>query len=403
MKVYIVGIGIGSKAYLTEKATKIVEESDLIIGANRMLETFNYLDTKKVNSYLSEEIKAILDETNVENVSILVSGDVGFFSATKRIIKALEGYNVELIPGISSIVYFSAKVEINWDNMKIISAHGRDVNIVGSVMKYPRVFVLTGGKNKVSNLLNQLSKSGIEDLNIYIGENLSYENEKITNGTVEELLNYEFDDLSVMIVENPNPRSYESVKFGIDDSEFVRGEVPMTKSEIRAIALSKLKLKESDIVYDIGSGTGSVAIEAALLADEGTVYAIEKNPKAIKLININREKFRAYNIEVIEGTAPDDLENLPAPDKVFIGGTGNQMEEIIETCIKKNPNVRMVVNAIAVETISKTIECFKKFNIKHTEIVQMNVSKSKKVGSYNMMMAHNPVYIFSGDAGVDEQ
>ncbi|KMT21844.1 precorrin-6y C5,15-methyltransferase (decarboxylating) subunit CbiE [Clostridium cylindrosporum] len=401
MKIYIVGIGTGNKDLMTGEALKVVESSDLLIGASRMLEAFSYLETPKINSYLSKEIKGILENNKeAKKVSIIVSGDVGFFSATKKLLLELEGYDVELIPGISSIVYFASKLKANWDDMKIISLHGRDESIIASIMKNAKTFILTGGKNKVNSICKSFVDAGLDNIVVSVGENLSYDNEKITTGIPSRLQGLEFDDLSVMLVENKSPiNKFNS--FGIADEEFARGDVPMTKSEVRSIVMSKLRLQENDIAYDVGAGTGSVSIEMALAASE--VYAIERNPKGIELINENREKFNAYNLKAIEGLAPDSLLDLPAPDKVFIGGSGKKLDEIIELCLKKNPRVRIVVTAIALETVAQTIECFKKFNIKNSEIVQVNISKARSVANYNMMIGQNPIYIFSGDGSVDEK
>lgn len=399
MKVYIVGIGTGSREQLTTGALKAIEAADLIIGASRMTETFSYLNAKKVNAYLSEDIISILEKSDAKHVVVLVSGDTGFFSATKKLILGLKDYTIELIPGISSIVYFSAKVGLSWEDMKIISVHGREKSVLPSVMKNEKTFILTGGKNKASSVITSLIKSGIKGINIYVGENLSYENEKITIGSLEELENNEFSDLSVMIIENKTPIKGSR---HIEDEEFTRGKVPMTKSEVRSIVISKLQLKEEDIIYDVGAGTGSVSVQMALTSSEGEVYAIEKNPDAVELIKTNREKFGAYNLNIVSGLAPSAMEGLPAPNKVFIGGSSDSLEEIISLVLSKNKNARIVVTAIALETVSKTLECFKKFNMKNVEIIGVSISKSKEVGSYNMMMGQNPVYVFSGD-GSDEE
>lgn len=399
MKIYIVGIGTGSRDNLTVEAINKIESADLIIGASRMTQSFNYLSTPKVNAYLSEDIQLILEKSSAKNVAILVSGDVGFFSATKKLIQRLKDYTIELIPGISSIVYFSAKVNLSWDNMKIISVHGREGSVLGSVMKNEKTFVLTGGKNKVNSIISSLIDSHIPNLKIYVGENLSYENEKITTGNLSELHGKSFSDLSVMIIEN---NTTTNIMRHIEDDEFTRGKVPMTKDEVRSIVVSKLRLNETDIVYDVGAGTGSVSVEIALNVSEGEVYAIEKNIEAVELIKTNREKFRAYNMKVISGTAPHAMEDLPPPNKVFIGGSSKSLEDIISLSLKKNPNVKIVVTAIALETVSSTLECFKKFNLKNVEIVQVNVSKAKSIASYNMMMGQNPVYIFSGDGNYEK-
>jgi precorrin-6Y C5,15-methyltransferase (decarboxylating) len=185
------------------------------------------------------------------------------------------------------------------------------------------------------------------------------------------------------------------VTFGLDDELFTRGDVPMTKSEVRCVVLSKLKLHEDSIVYDIGAGTGSVAVEMAMAASRGQVYAIEKNPDALPLIEANKLKFKLPNLAVIPGAAPDALRELPAPTHAFIGGSSGSMRGIISALLEKNERVRIVLTAITLESLSDALGCAKEFGFGHFEAIQISVAKSRKAGSYNMMMGQNPVYVIT--------
>ncbi len=182
---------------------------------------------------------------------------------------------------------------------------------------------------------------------------------------------------------------------GIADEEFIRGDVPMTKMEVRAVSLAKLKLTRDAVVYDIGAGTGSVSVECANLSDSVKVYAIEKNEDALDLIKKNADRFGLPNIEIIPGEAPDILEALPAPTHVFIGGSSGNMNEIIHSCIEKNPEARFVVNLIMPESLAKLLDCLKLEDVTDPEIVQITVARSKKVGSGHLMQGLNPVWIVS--------
>ena len=169
----------------------------------------------------------------------------------------------------------------------------------------------------------------------------------------------------------------------------------MTKSEIRSISLSKLEVRKRDIVYDIGAGTGSVTVELARQVFEGRIFAVEINHDAAKLIDENISKFNLQNVKVIEGKAPEAIMDLPAPDRVFIGGSKGNMDEIIKTVLDKNKDARIVINAIALETVAASLEVIKKYQLKNVEIVQASIAKARKIGSYNMMNGQNPVYIIS--------
>lgn len=178
------------------------------------------------------------------------------------------------------------------------------------------------------------------------------------------------------------------------DELFVRGKVPMTKSEVRAVSLSKLELCEDSILYDVGAGTGSVSIEAALTLTHGKVYSIERNPLAIELMKANKEKFQAAQMEIVNGRAPEALKGLLSPTHAFIGGTGGCLYQVLDLIMEKNPKVRVVINIIALETLNEMISWLKDREIS-AEIVQLQVSKAQTAGSYQLMKGQNPVFVIS--------
>ena len=173
----------------------------------------------------------------------------------------------------------------------------------------------------------------------------------------------------------------------------------MTKCEVRSISLSKLRLTCDAVVWDVGAGTGSVSVEAALQAADGEVYAIEKKEEAVKLLKENKRKFGADNLTVVQGFAPEALLELPVPSHAFIGGSSGNLKEILEILLARNPGVRIVINAIALETVAEAVECLKTLPVCDTDIVSVSVGKAKEVGSYHMMMGQNPVYIISCTGG----
>lgn len=184
------------------------------------------------------------------------------------------------------------------------------------------------------------------------------------------------------------------MRLGIPDSEFIRGEVPMTKQEVRILSVAKLQLDKASVVYDIGAGTGSVSIEVAAQCPDGRVYAIEKASEGISLIDANRKKFNIGNIELVEGTAPQCMERLPAPTHVFIGGSGGRLVDIIKAVRKKNPKVRFVLNAVTLETMGELMKLQSLFpEYADMEVIQVSVSRAKVLGNHHLMRAENPVCI----------
>lgn len=186
------------------------------------------------------------------------------------------------------------------------------------------------------------------------------------------------------------------------DEWFIRGSVPMTKSEIRAVSLSKLELHDGCVLWDIGAGTGSVSVEAALSCPGCLVAAFEKKAEAVELIRKNREKAAAGNLWIVEGEAPDSFRQLDCPGfesvrrvtHAFLGGTSGRMEPVIGALLKLNPGIRIVINTITLESTASALECLKRYGIE-AEILSMQIAKAEKAGPYHMMKGQNPVYIIS--------
>lgn len=257
------------------------------------------------------------------------------------------------------------------------------------------VCTLLGQKDTVGSICRQLIENGMEDVRVVVGERLSYPEERIAAGTAKQFVNQTFDALSVVLFKNPKPNQRKLI-LGIADEAFVRGQVPMTKEEIRILSVAKMHLDRDSIVYDVGAGTGSISIEMALWCQEGCVYAVEKKKEAVLLIEKNKKRFHADCLEVVEGAAPECLESLPAPTHAFIGGSTGKIIDIIEEIRRKNPDVRFVVNTVTLETLGQLEQIRKKIpEYEDMEIVQINVAKAKKMGRYHLMSAQNPVYIAS--------
>lgn len=182
---------------------------------------------------------------------------------------------------------------------------------------------------------------------------------------------------------------------GLPDDAFCRDKVPMTKEEVREAAICKMHLTPDAVVYDIGSGTGSIAVEMARLSDNLTVYAIERKQEAVALIEKNCTKYGLANVKVICGEAPGALTGLPVPTHAFIGGSNGSLKEILTDLYRKNPHMRVVVTAITLETVGVVSSILNEFPVEQEEIIQMSVSRAKKAGRYHLMQAENPVFILS--------
>lgn len=397
LRVNIVGIGPGNPDLLTGEARQAIAASNILLGDKRMLSAFadsskTVYDTIKTSAIA--EVAAKADPAR-DVLAVLVSGDVGFFSLAKTISGKLPDCECVRYCGISSLVYFASKLQLSWDDAKIVSMHGRDQNLVAAVAQNKKVFSLTGGDHSPQALCKQLCEHGLGQVLVYVGENLSYPEEKITQGTAEEISALSFPSLSVMMLLNDEANCFEPTVHGLADDLFMRSKVPMTKQEVRSVSMSKLMPKATDVIYDIGAGTGSCSVELALIAKQGKVWAFERNPVAVELLGNNKELFGLTNLDIIAGEALENIKTMPAPDCVFVGGSGGDLCEMLDVIYAKNSKCRIVINAITVETLAQVAAYYKEHPDYSLEIVNVFVARSKKLGSYNLMMAQNPVYVMT--------
>lgn len=397
LRVNIIGIGPGNPDLLTGAARQAIAESNILIGDKRMLFAFAENGKKVYDTIKTSAIAEIAAQADPERdvVAVLVSGDVGFFSLAKTISGKLPDCECVRYCGISSLVYFAAKLQMSWDDAKIVSMHGRQQNLVTAVAQTQKVFSLTGGDNSPQSLCAQLCEHGLGHVQVYVGENLSYPEEKITSGTAEQISALQFPSLSVMMLLNEKASGFAPVVHGLADELFLRSKVPMTKQEVRSVSMSKLMPKETDLIYDIGAGTGSCSIELALLAKEGRVWAFERNPVAVELLGKNKALFGVQNLEIVAGEALENIRSMPAPNCVFVGGSGGDLCEMLDVIYAKNSGCRVVINAITVETLAEVAAYYKEHRDYSLEIVNVFVARSKHLGNYNLMMAQNPVYVMT--------
>ena len=393
MHVKLIGIGC-SGGQLTAEAIREIENADIIIGAKRMLDALPAHHAKTAAAYLPGDICSVLTEQRPENACVVFSGDTGFYSGVRTLLPVLENAGIEagILPGISSLQTLSARIGLPWQDWKLCSAHGVDCDVLSEVMSGKPCFFLTGGKHTPNSICKELTEAGLGSLTVYAGENLGYPEENVFKSTAEEFSVHAFEPLCVLLTEAAP--IYENNIPGIPDDDFIRSKVPMTKREIRAAILSALRVTKNDICWDIGAGTGSVSVELALNS-KGT-WALERKREALELIRENREKFRAWNLRIAEAEAPDGMDKLPRPDAVFIGGSGGNLKDILKVVHNANPNARICISAIAVETLSDALKILETLGYE-TEITQISVSRTKPVGGLHLLMAQNPIFLITGE------
>ena len=402
-KVTIIGAGPGNPDLLSRAALDAIDIADVVIGAHRALAGIDVPpDVVRCELVKTADIVAALtDAASWQRAVVVMTGDVGLFSGARRLVEALSGnaqVDVRVIPGISSASYLAARLARPWQDWRFASAHGVACDIVAEGERAGELFLVTSGGEDPSRLSGVLVQAGFGDARVTVAERLSYPDERITCATASEIAGQTFDDLNVMLIEFAGGAAssrWPYASSGIPDELFIRGDVPMTKQEVRAVALAKLRLTATDTVWDVGAGTGSVSIEAALVARAGSVWAVERNAAGVRLIRENADAFGCGNVHAVPGVAPEALAKLPVPDAVFVGGSAGELPSIVEAALEKNSQVRLCVPCVTIETLTEACALLSGSRFKGFEACQVSAARAEAVGSHHLMKAQNPVFLVS--------
>ena len=411
-KVTIIGAGPGNPDLLSRAALDAIDIADVVIGAHRALAGID-VPPDVVGCELvktADIVAALTDAASWQRAVVVMTGDVGLFSGARRLVEALSGdaqVDVRVVPGISSASYLAARLARPWQDWRFASAHGVACDIVAEAERAGELFLATSGGEDPSRLSGELVQAGFGDARVTVAERLSYPDERITCATASEIAGQTFDDLNVMLIEFAGGAAssrWPYASSGIPDELFIRGDVPMTKQEVRAVALAKLRLTATDTVWDVGAGTGSVSIEAALVARAGSVWAVERNTAGVRLIRENADAFGCGNVHAVPGVAPESLAKLPVPDAVFVGGSAGELPSIVEAALEKNSQVRLCVPCVTIETLTEACALLSGSRFKGFEACQVSAARAEAVGSHHLMKAQNPVFLVSArGAGADEE
>ena len=426
----LAGIGPGGEAFHTMALEEAFGQADVIFGAKAVLKNIRKGNVICIPEYQGEKILDYLSQNpEYEHPIVLFSGDISLCSGAKKATEYFEtnGYRVKRISGISSVTVFAERLGLSLENVRLISAHGKECNVLGYVKTNMEVIILTSNAEHAAKICEELKDTNIcgnsdvsvakasrnndaynkvnneidDGIRIIVGCDLGTEDEKLIEVNGEATDSSDISGKCLIYVKNPNAANESLVK-GLSDDEIIRGKAPMTKEEVRALSMRKLALCPDSVIYDIGAGTGSISLEAALLAPDIKVFAIEKNDEAFFLLKQNKEKFSAGNMVIIHGEAPDALSELPVPTHAFIGGSSGNMREILRTVYDKNDEALVVINTVTAETFAEVMECIKDYPDIESDIIQVAATRFKKVGRYHLADALNPVYIITLRKGVHD-
>ncbi|MDR7317186.1 precorrin-6y C5,15-methyltransferase (decarboxylating) subunit CbiE [Brevibacillus nitrificans] len=389
----VIGIGDDGQQSLLPLYRSWIEESELLVGGERHLSFFPaYTGEKRV---LKGGLTALVEELRSETrkTVILASGDPLFYGIGSLLAKKL---NVEIYPHHSSIQLAFAKMGEAWQDAALMSVHGRSIKgLAQRIDGKEKVALLTDAQNSPAAIANYLLSFGMTEYDAFVAENLGSDEEKTGWYTLDEMADGVFSDLNVVILKKR--RESPVWPFGIADEEFSQRKPDkglITKKEVRILSIAQLQLHAKSIVWDIGTCTGSVAIEAARIARDGEVYGVEKNADDLENCRQNMAKFRT-DLTVVNARAPHGLDQFPDPDAVFIGGSGGELRELLNICCTRlRPNGRIVVNAATIETLYEATQAFAAEGFE-TSVTLAQLSRSKPILSLTRFEALNPIYIIT--------
>ncbi len=399
--VSIIGMGVFFDD-LTAKHLKIIKQADILVGGERHLDFFkNYPQIqKKIIGKIDETVKFIKNRMESEFIVVLASGDPLFFGIGSLLIKSLGHENVVIYPNISTIAAAFSRIKEPWQDIHILSMHGRDNEhlLLKALTTKDTIAVFTDPDKNPAWLANFLLENSITDFNISVFEQLGSSSERIDQYNLARAAEMKFADPNLAVLKRipSQPEKTRDIYLGMPDNYYERQNEVVTKPEVRVVTLSKLRLSSDHIMWDLGAGSGSISIEASFFIKNGKIFAIEQKPERIEQIKNNKNRFNVNNLEIINATLPSGLDNLPLPDRIFIGGGGRELKIIIrDACKYLKKNGIMVINTVLIQNLEAALDTLKQIGLQ-TEVIQIQINRSKDMPWGQRLNAQNPVWIISG-------
>ncbi|MDH4226064.1 MAG: precorrin-6y C5,15-methyltransferase (decarboxylating) subunit CbiE [Deltaproteobacteria bacterium] len=404
--VTVVGVGDDGCAGLSSRAVNAVAQAQVLAGGERHLAFFPQFQGKKVvlGAGLSHTVELLAGEAQENNVCVLASGDPLFFGVGGLLAKKIGREHISFLPQPSSVQWAFARLGLPWEDAGFLSVHGKPLaGVAVRLRSLAKAACLTDGINTPPAIAAHLLAYGQSDWQAWVGENLGGADERMRGFSLEELAGAEdISPLNLLILARREGWQPPPVTGFLDEAEFAR-KTPktglITKREVRMISLARMAVTPESVVWDIGAGSGSVAVEAAWMADRGRVTAVEMDPQGADHCRANALAHGADNLTVVEGRAPEALAGLEPPDAVFIGGTRGGMEPVLvaaHTALK--PGGRLVVNAVTLENVGEAYQGFKKLGL-DPDVTLMQISRGiplkGQTTHYTRYEALNPIHIFS--------
>ena len=399
--VTIIGMGMGPED-LTATHLKIIERADILVGGKRLLNHFkNSAALKKpITKDIDGAINYVKKQMQNKKIVVLASGDPLFFGIGHRMTQELGPQQVRVYPNISSVAAAFARIKESWNDVRIISLHGRqnEAKLLNALEKENKIAVFTDPKKNPAWLAARLIAKEFINFKICVLEALGSDSERYDWYTLPKAAKMSFSEPNMVVLKRSPLKAHvkTNLVFGTPDNHFDHEGGLITKSEIRAISLAKLKLASEHIFWDLGAGSGSISIEASLFVKKGKIFAVEQNPARIEQIKNNRKRFNVKNVEVVQAVLPEGLRDLPRPNCIFIGGGGRDLKKIItEAARYLKPEGRMVINTVLVPNLQVAMTTLDQLKFE-TDVIQVQINRSRQMPWAERFEAQNPVWIIAG-------
>lgn len=397
---YLIGTGFEGCGGFSRKALEVIDRVRILIGKRRHLDLLpDYPGTKIELEDLGGIVEYLRSAT--EDVAILCSGDPNFFGLGRFLLRNFPKEAIEILPNVTSVQYAFSRIKEPWDDAVFVSMHGRPLShSIERVIAADKVAILTDGTNTPQLIARELIARGAEGYTAWLCENLGMPEERLTRTDVRGLLGLPTASLNILILIRAwEPPRHLYPLIGIDDDEFSTSRKLITKQEVRVITLAKLKLMDGLTLWDIGAGSGSVSIESSNLMPNGVIYAVEQNPVCRQFLDENLKKFGSMNVKRIFGGAPEALEDLPDPDRVFIGGSNGRLAEIIDYSARRlRPQGVIVLNAVTLDTLTMAVDFLENHGFV-IDVTSVNIARTRGLSDFKMFEAINPVFVISASKG----
>ncbi|TAJ18663.1 MAG: precorrin-6y C5,15-methyltransferase (decarboxylating) subunit CbiE [Dehalococcoidia bacterium] len=393
-RITVVGIGDDGPAGLGDHARDAIASAEVLCGGTRHLAMFPDHPARKVD--LSTDFAGALRLLEAESSGrqvVLASGDPMLFGIGATLVARLGAGRVEILPHVSSVQVAFARLCEPMRDVVTLSAHGRELRpVLARAMGCARAAILLDDHNDACTVAGALLDAGMEDAEAAVCSHLDGERERIVRGRLSQIVaGGPHPALSLLVVLRDPVEVAPYRRSAIPDEEFAHRNGMITKAEVRALSVAALRLRPSDVLWDVGAGSGAVGIEAALQLPDGSVYAVERDPAQVAFIRENRVRFRTPQVEAIEADIKEALATLPDPDAVFVGGGGTALPAIIDACAERlRPGGRLVLNLVAVERIAEVIGQLRRWT---PEVTQVSIARGVAIASATRLEALNPVSI----------